>query len=106
MSKRRHRCAPDHKGDTVSGLWRIRVYEHQRLAYTGESPGPVELGRQSEGEGRPYLGTPEDGCWRVVLARLDEDAVSRKHVRAEPLPDGRVRLTNQSKKLPIRFPDG
>jgi sigma-B regulation protein RsbU (phosphoserine phosphatase) len=94
------------KETAVPAAWRIRVYEDQRLVYTAECPGPVELGRQSEGEGRPYLGRAEAGYWRVVMARLDEQAVSRKHLWAEPLADGRIRLTNQSAKLPVRFPDG
>jgi sigma-B regulation protein RsbU (phosphoserine phosphatase) len=84
----------------------VRVYEQQRLVYSAKCCGPVELGRQSEGEGKPYLRTEQAGHWRIVLAGIDESSVSRKHLFAEPLPDGRVRLTNQSKKLPVRLPDG
>jgi sigma-B regulation protein RsbU (phosphoserine phosphatase) len=40
------------------------------------------------------------------VARHDETDVSRKHLWAEPLPQGRARLTNQSGTLPICFTDG
>jgi sigma-B regulation protein RsbU (phosphoserine phosphatase) len=90
----------------VSESWQILVYESQRLVYSMECPAPVELGRQGEGDDRPYSGRRVADCWRLVLAPVAEEGTSRKHVRAEPLPDGRVRLINKSKKLPVRFLDG
>jgi adenylate cyclase len=41
-----------------------------------------------------------------VIARLDEHLISRQHVRAEPLPDGGVRVTNLSAKLFVRVENG
>jgi sigma-B regulation protein RsbU (phosphoserine phosphatase) len=91
----------------VSAPWQIRVYEPQQRApvFSTACPGPVELGRQSEGEGRPYLARQEADHLRIVLARLDERDVSKQHLRAEPLPDGRVHLTNLSRKLRVHFLD-
>src|SRR5262249_23376503 len=68
--------------------------------------GPVELGRQSEGEPPPYSSTPTAGHQRIVLAGIDEGGVSRKHAWLKPLPDGQVLLANESKTRPIHFPDG
>jgi sigma-B regulation protein RsbU (phosphoserine phosphatase) len=90
----------------VSTPWQILVYEHQDIVYEVECSGPVELGRQDEGEGAPFWGKAEGGRFRIVLARLDERSVARKHLSVEPLPDGRVRLTNQSRKVAVQVEDG
>jgi sigma-B regulation protein RsbU (phosphoserine phosphatase) len=82
------------------------VYEQQRLVYSTECPGPLELGRQKEGEGEPFRVTETGGRRRVVLARLGETGVPRNYVLAEPLADDRVRLTNLNPRQAVRFPDG
>ncbi len=84
----------------------IRIYEDQQLVYSGEADGPVELGRQSEGEEGPYVQRPVADGRRLVIARLDELSISRKHALVEPMSEGRIRLTNLSGILPIRLPDG
>jgi adenylate cyclase len=86
----------------MSVAWQLRVYEQQRLVHTTEGVGPVELGRQMPGEPGPFSEVRDSLGRRLVIARLDEDTVSRKHVRIEPLPDGRVRLANLSLKLPVQ----
>jgi adenylate cyclase len=86
--------------------WQIRIYEQQRLVHTAEGTGTVELGRQAVGEPGPFAEVRDSGVRRVVIARLDEDTVSRKHVRLEPLPDGKLKLTNLSQKLPVLLGTG
>jgi adenylate cyclase len=87
--------------------WQIRVYEKQQLVYAEEGAGPLELGRQeSEHEAGPYTTKTEGGRRRIVIARLDEDTVSRQHALLEPLAEGRLRLTNLSRKLPVHRSDG
>ena len=44
-----------------------------------EAVPPVEPGRQADGEPLPYQLVPGAGTSRVVLARLEETAVSRRH---------------------------
>src|SRR5439155_20131178 len=73
--------------------------------YTAEVAAPVVLGRQADGEAAPYGHRSDAQGSRVVLARLEEASVSRKHARLERLPDGRLRLTNTSSALPIRLAD-
>jgi len=91
---------------TMNGLLKIKVFHQQQVVYEGEFAGPVELGRQSEGEdvGRPRR--LNSGEWRVVIARFDENTVSRKHALIEPINATKIRLTNLSNKLPIRLPIG
>lgn len=86
--------------------WQLRIYEQQRLVHTAEGTGTIELGRQAVGEPGPFAEVRDSGARRLVIARLDEDTVSRKHVRLEPLPDGRLKLTNLSQKLPILLGTG
>ena len=90
----------------MSAPWQLRIYEQQRLVHTAEGTGLVELGRQAVGEPGPVAELHDSGVRRLGIARLDEDTVSRKHVRLEPLADGRLRLTNLSQKLPILLGTG
>jgi sigma-B regulation protein RsbU (phosphoserine phosphatase) len=85
---------------------RIQVYEDQQLVHSVECPGTVELGRQAEGEGGPYLTQQQGDRWRVVVARLDEVAVSRHYLLIEPLATGRARVTNLSRSSAVGFLDG
>jgi adenylate cyclase len=85
----------------MSAPWQLRIYETQKLVHTLDGDGPVVLGRQAVGEAGPFNETRDGSTRRLVIARLDEDTVSRKHLRIEPLPDGRLRLSNLSQKLPV-----
>ncbi len=87
-----------------SGL-EYRIYDRQQLVYSTELSGQVELGRQDKGEDKPFHQSQKSGLWRLILARFDEDQISRKHVLVEPLPDRRLRLTNLSKSVPIVVED-
>lgn len=86
--------------------WLLRFYEQQRLVHTLEGDGAIELGRQVVGEPGPFAEVMDSGTRRLVMARLDEDTVSRKHLRIEAVADGRVRLTNLSQKLPVLLGSG
>jgi adenylate cyclase len=82
----------------------IRIYEKKQSLWEEEFDGPVEIGRQTENEEAPYTKKKSaSGNWRWIVARVDEDTVSRTHLRIEPLADHRVRLFNLSKKISIHF---
>lgn len=81
----------------------LRIYHEQNLLYSGTLDGPVELGRQRTGESLPYAQIPYEGGTRLVIASLQEQAVSRRQLLIEPLDDSSVRLTNLSNALPIRI---
>ena len=86
--------------------WQLRIYEHQRLVHTADGTGTIELGRQAVGEPGPFGEVRDSSVRRLVIARLDEDTVSRKHVRIEQLAEGRVRVANLSTKLPVQVGGG
>src|SRR5262249_10778869 len=63
-------------------------------------------GRQTDETEKPYEQRAQSGCIRLVIARLNEDSVSRRHALLEPLPNGRLKVQNVSAKLPIGLPEG
>jgi adenylate cyclase len=91
----------------MAGTLRIEVLETDRSVYTHSFTGTIELGRQSDGHEEIYSQRQiVPGYWRAVIARLDEDTLSRKHLKLEPIGESLVRVTNLSTKVPVRTPDG
>jgi adenylate cyclase len=84
----------------------IRVYDNGEPVYCDEFVGPAELGRQSEGEEGPYCTKMASGRRRIIIARREEQAISRRYVLVEAVADGKVRLTNLSSTLPLQAPNG
>ncbi len=82
----------------------IKIYDKSQLVLSEEFDGKVELGRQSEVRENLYSKRNEGDRWRLVIAALDEDAVSRKHALLEPLDGKSIRLTNTSSVIPLRVP--
>ncbi len=87
----------------MNGAWEYRVYDRQQLVYSSEAPGPVELGRQDKGEEGPYSYRQLTGLWRFIVAPFVEDHISRRHVLVEPQSNGRLKITNLSRSLPLRL---
>ena len=69
----------------------VNVYVKTERVYSTELSGKLELGRQRPGEEGPYARTGK----RLVIARLEENKISRQHVLLE-VSSEQVRLTNQS----------
>ena len=87
-------------GNAMSDTLTIRITADGHTTFEGPLTGPLELGRQQAGEPEPYglEATDESAPTRLIVARQNEvDNVSRRHALLEPLPSGRVRLTNRSK---------
>jgi adenylate cyclase len=90
----------------MAGSLQILVFDKKEKVYGDVFSGSVELGRQRDGREVLYCSRREGDKARVAIARLDEDTVSREHALLDPLPSGRVRLTNRSAKVSIRLSDG
>lgn len=86
--------------------WQIQVCENQQVIFTGESEPPLELGRQADRSEAPYSLKQIDDHWRVIVARLEEHNVSRRHALVEAAPESCVRVTNLSTQQPIHIVDG
>src|SRR5262245_34889128 len=101
-SRKRH-------GTRASGMstrLQVLVFEKGQQVQSAEFDAPVEVGRQRDRDEGLFSRRKEGPGWRWVVARRDETMVGRNQLRLEPLPDGRVRVSNGSDKQPIRFFDG
>ncbi len=91
----------------MTAAFQLRVIdEEKRTVFTSDYSKRVEIGRQDRGEPGPYDSRFQDGHWRLVIAPLTEDTVSRQHLSLEPLSEGRFRIKNGSKAIPIRLTTG
>lgn len=91
----------------MPSVLQVQILDRHQEKYSRTFAGSVELGRQNDGREELYAArTVRNGVWRVVIAPLDEDTVSRVHAHLEPLEGNRIRLTNRSQKVPIRLADG
>jgi adenylate cyclase len=91
----------------MAGTLHLQVMDRHHEVYSGELSGSIELGRQNDGREELYRERLIDrGRWRVVIAPLDEDTISRQHAVLELQDSGKVCLTNRSTKVPIRLSDG
>src|SRR5262245_51699482 len=70
--------------------------------------GRTELGRQETTAESLYSSTwrDPDKYWRVVIARGTEQTIGRHHALVEPLPDGRLQLTNTSTRSTVQLENG
>src|SRR4051794_40296369 len=90
----------------MAGSLQLLVYDKQQKVFQDSFSGPIELGRQRDGREVLYLTRREGERARLVIARLDEDTVSRDHALIEPVAGDRVKLSNTSAKVSIRLADG
>lgn len=91
----------------MSDAFQIKVYDRQELVYeSADFTGQVELGRQAdEADGPLYSVKRKANRQRLVIARMEEDTISRLHMLIEPISKNRVRLTNLRDRLPLRLQD-
>lgn len=74
----------------------LRVFVAQRLAFSTEMRGVVELGRQRQGEPPPFEVLTTGQSRRIIVAPLEETSISRKHVLVRVDDAGRVSIENTS----------
>jgi adenylate cyclase len=82
----------------------VYFYRERQRVLAGVLDVAHDIGRQRDGEPAPSLRLDQAGKARVILAPINEVEVSRSHVLLEPGPEGNVRITNQSRTLPLRLP--
>ena len=86
--------------------WQIRIYENQRPVHSETFDGPLEMGRQVQGEHGPFYRHSKGPLARLVIAPLEEHAISRRHVLLERQADGSMRVQNLSSTLPVGIENG
>jgi hypothetical protein len=85
---------------------RLRLYYRGELVCTTVLHGPLELGRQQQGEAPPYARLAGEEGERLIVAPLQETTVSRHHAVLAPEGDDQLCVTNYSRVNPIRLTDG
>ena len=75
----------------------VKIFDDEQLVFSTDLSVPLELGRQSAGEPQPYCRIKTTTGARVVIARLRETTISRRHVHMQRQPSGRIRIVNRSK---------
>jgi adenylate cyclase len=91
----------------MAGSWQVLVYENKGQVFSSEiATESLEFGRQRPDEQGPYCLREESGCSRLVIARLNEAAISRKHALLKRVGTDRILLTNQSAGLSIPLSGG
>ena len=83
--------------------WVLKVYKNHQLAYTGELPATLEIGRQSQGEPPPCQQVESGGGPRLVVEHRSENTVSRKHCLLTTSSNGKVSAKNLSARVPAYF---
>lgn len=83
---------------TAPGTVTLGIYENHRQVAKFELIRSTEIGRRQASEPAPYVKTSLAECDRIIVAELEETAVSRKHLTFEILPNGTVGVTNHSSK--------
>ncbi len=89
----------------MADTWLYVVYDNQTKVYAAPLDGPVELGRQNLDEEPPYAHRRVGDHWRMIIASLQEQQLSRKHIRVDPLPGERLKIVNLSDKKEIALGD-
>jgi adenylate cyclase len=91
----------------MSHPFQIKIYDRQELVYeSAELTGPVELGRQTDDTDGPlFVLKRKADRQRLVIARMEEDTISRLHMLLEPIAKDRVRISNLRDRLPLRLQD-
>src|SRR5947209_2888345 len=95
------------EGSTMPESLRLRILEQDTAVFESPLAEPLELGRQRQDERAHDLYAllpPASGPARLLVARQSEGNVSRQHVFLEPLPSGKVQVTNRS-KIPLPCPE-
>jgi adenylate cyclase len=89
----------------MNDTWQLRVYDDER-AYVADLTGPAEIGRQQNREETAPAHFLIGETWRVVIAPIDDTAISRRHLSVKPMPDGRFQFTNTTSHQILRLAGG
>jgi adenylate cyclase len=91
----------------LADSWYVSIFENKDQVYSGEISAEVlEIGRQRPDEKEPYSLSRGPDSSRLIIARLNEAAVSRSHAFLKGLDNDRVLIKNQSRNLPISLSSG
>jgi adenylate cyclase len=89
----------------VTTSLQLSIYVNEKHVFSHDLTGEIILGRQDREEKEPYYVRKEVGFSRLILARHDEQSISRRAVRVVPIDQDKVRLTNLSSTQTLQVAD-
>jgi len=81
----------------------LTVYDKQQVAFSIPLPRQIVIGRQDLGDPEPFRIVNKGNVKHLIVARSDENSVSRRHVQLTVRPDNRIRVANCSTVCPVDF---
>lgn len=84
---------------------RVTILKGTQILLAFESLEPLDIGRKTREDQDPPSHQLVDGVRRVVIARRDNEQVSRHHVLIESLEESKVRVANQSQRFALQLPN-
>ncbi|HEX7376992.1 MAG TPA: adenylate/guanylate cyclase domain-containing protein [Pirellulales bacterium] len=90
----------------MSPLLRLEIFHQGELIHAAELARPVDLGRQENAQERLFASQPGLSGDRIAFAPIEQNTISRRHVRIEPLSDARARIINLNSKRALELADG
>jgi adenylate cyclase len=102
----KHDAAPQAEADSADAAppFQVFCYRQRQRVLATTLDRPLDIGRQRDGEPAPTVRLERTDHARVILAPIDDVEVSRSHIEIAPAADGKVRIKNLSRSLPIRVP--
>lgn len=82
--------------------FRVHLEKDGREAWSQEFDGPIELGRQRQGEPEPITAVRDATGVRVIIAPMTEVAIGRQQLAISPQGNGTVLVRNTSSAVPVR----
>jgi len=79
----------------------VLFFHHRKRVFATVLDAALDIGRQRDGEPEPPARVDSAAGARIVLAPMGDVSISRSHVEVAPADDGRVRITNASRALPV-----
>lgn len=86
--------------------FRIEISHQGVVVHSAEICRPLELGRQESLQEPLYACKSGSIADRLVFAPLERNTISRRHLLAEPLGDGKVKITNLGSRGPLQLAEG
>ena len=85
---------------------RLEIFQQGSLVHSAVVDRPVELGRQETVAEPLFANQSGSIADRLVFAPIERNTISRRHLRAEPVGEGRVKITNLATRRALELADG
>lgn len=81
----------------------LKIFHHHQAVFSCALPPWLEIGRQRASEPRPFHLVETELGQRLVIAPIEEVALSRKHLICEPCGPSHVRIACTSRVNPVEL---